>query len=148
MATHTYESAGEYQATLTVTDGEGAQSSTTQPVAVVEAPPIVMTTANAGYLWDPVSREGTVLLSIVTMADGLFVDGATVSGYWTWENKGGKPATMEVTAVSDGSNLGLAEIVTVFKKNQTPMEFCVTDFLKDGYEYVQTDPVCAREFGS
>ena len=135
-ASHVYAAAGDYLVTLTVTDGEGAQASTTQTASVAEPGPIQMFTGNAGFLWNPDTREATVAFWVLD-ENVMVVSDATVTGYWRWRNNGGKISTMAASAVSD--TLGFAEIVTFFKKNQTPVEFCLTDVVKAGYEYTSEE---------
>lgn len=141
-ATHDYSGAGAYQISLTVADAESASHTASQAVTVDVAPPLTMTTVNIGYLWEaPVATQQLA----ITDENLDSVNGAEVTGYWSYLNKGGKVNTTQVTFVSNEN--GIAEQVTTFKKNQSPFEFCIVDIVADGYVYVPFGNPCSGPFG-
>ncbi|MFC5136487.1 MULTISPECIES: PKD domain-containing protein [Haloferacaceae] len=80
QVTNTFDSAGEYDVELTVTDDDGATDNTTQTVSVVEAPPTNQDpTADAGA--DQTVDEGDSVT--LDASDSSDPDGDSLSYAWT-----------------------------------------------------------------
>jgi phospholipase C len=56
-AAHTYESAGTYQATLTITAADGAPATTTESIVVHATPPRPILTGSASFRYAPATAE-------------------------------------------------------------------------------------------
>lgn len=141
-ASHGYATAGNHMVTLTVVDAEGAGDSGSAVVSVTEPSDIEMTTGNPGFLWDEATRRATIqfLITTVDLVNPQPVPGAVLTGDWTVVNKGGRESAITVSGTADGN--GLVTIVTSFKKNEIPVEFCVTDLTKDGYVWAPSGLEC------
>jgi PKD repeat protein len=134
-ADHVYASAGSYTVTLTVTDTDGLMDSTSTSVEATDPDaPIVMTTAVAGF-----EHDGTWATTQFFVLDVNFrgVEGADVSGEWTYFDRRGRERIKTVTATTD--SVGQVTIRTRFR-NTPPSMFCVTEITKPGYTYVASIP--------
>lgn len=119
IATHLYVTPGTYTVTATVKDTYGASATATQPVNVINQPPIAQlslsaTTGIAGLSSFTASTaassdpDGTIASSAINFGDGTVVSGPTASHFYT--NAG----TYTVTAtVTDNLNATSSKTQTV-----------------------------------
>ncbi len=126
---HTYTKPGDYVATMTVTDNQGAKSVNTAPVAVTapNIPPVAVATANP--------PQGAAPLSVVFTSDGsydpdgaignilwTFYDGSTYYGntaYFTFARPGTYNTKLEVFDARGGVGRTTV-LVTAQKPNEVP----------------------------
>lgn len=116
-ASHTYDDAGTYDVTLTVTDDRGGSHATTQQVTVTaNEPPVASFTASATHLTVAVDGQassdpdGTLASHAWSFGDGATGTGATASH--TYTDAGTYTVTLTVTD-DDGATASTSREVTV-----------------------------------
>lgn len=128
---HSYASAGEYLATLTVTDDRGATAVKSTTVRVAAAPAPRMRVQDIGMSLST-TKAGTVALATVwvTTLSGDPVRGVTVTGGWSGLVNG---TTTGVTGAD-----GRAVLTSKRTKKSGTFGFRVTGLSKSGYVYDRT----------
>ncbi len=127
---HTYQAAGDYVATLTVTDDRGATAQATVSVHVTVNPLSVLRVASISMsaVTDWTSRTGKSVQALVTVTNsaGTVVSGVTVTGTWNGV----------ATGLSSGltSTLGTTTLTKTYAIAGTAT-FTVTGLAKIGYSY-------------
>lgn len=124
---HVYNAAGNYTATLKVTDATGMASVATLLISVAGSVP-TMHVESIGMALS-VNRSGARATATVTVLDasGRAVPGASVSGVWSGVVSGSKTAT---TATS-----GTAKFTSPTSKSRGTFTFTVTGVTLSGYAY-------------
>ncbi|MCF7891059.1 PKD domain-containing protein [Candidatus Bipolaricaulota bacterium] len=150
IATHTYDSAGNYTAELTVTDNDGATDSTTQSIDVSPPPSDPPT---ASFTSSPTSGEAPLEISFDASGssdpDGTidsyswdFDDGSTGSGKttsYTFDNSGNY--TVELTVVDNDGNSDSTH-TTISVSSSPSVDYWVT--AKEITEEVDENSVAAK----
>jgi PKD repeat protein len=110
-ATRTYDAAGEYAVTLTVTDDDGTTNATTETVSVDPAPALVWNDAadwdasdGSGVVHDDFGDHAAGVVELGTPADSL--SGKPVVGYWPLDGSGASTAEDVSGGGYDGSPSG------------------------------------------
>lgn len=129
-AAHTYQTAGNYVAKLTVTDARGGSSSATVSISVLQDPSKVIRVA--GIVITTVAKPaGITATATVTVSDtgipGTPIPGATVTGTWSGV------VTGTVTGTTDAN--GQVNLVSKRYKKTGALTFTVTSVAKAGYAY-------------
>mgnify|MGYP000017528900 CR=1 FL=1 len=124
---HVYSAAGNYTATLTVTDPSGAAAFTQILITVAGAAPTLHVEAIGMSL--SIKRNGTRATATVTITDasGKALSGATVSGSWSGVVSGTSSTTTGAT--------GKAKLSSPFTKSRGTFTFTVTGVSLSGYTY-------------
>ncbi len=125
--THVY-AAGNYTATLTVTDASGAASLATLLISVS---PGATSTIRVGKIGMSLSikRNGTLATASVTITDtnGKVISGATVKGSWS--------GVVSATGTATTSSRGLAKFSSPSTKSRGTFSFSVTGVSLSGSTY-------------
>jgi PKD repeat protein len=136
---HIYQTAGNYTATLSVTDNSGLISSATQAVQVTQSPVSTSIKASSTTLTRIVSRTSSNCLAYVTLKYGAStVPSATVSGTWSGSfTSGTKTTTLSGTGKVLTNKSGVASFNSpaIPKTSQGTCTFTVTGATKTGYTY-------------
>jgi len=124
VAAHTYPDEGEFDATLTLTDDDGASASDSVHVVVAELPPNVPPNADAGqdrdgFVGIPVifdgrnstDEDGELVRYAWNFGDGERAEGPVVSHFYA--ALGGYTVTLTVTDDRDGQDSDTVEIQIV-----------------------------------
>lgn len=124
---HAYNAAGNYTATLTVTDAGGAAATTQLLIAVASAKPTLHVEKIGMTL--SIKRNGTRATATVSIADanGKALGGATVSGNWSGVVSG--------TGTATASTTGQAGFTSPLTKSRGIFTFTVTGVSLSGYTY-------------
>jgi PKD repeat protein len=125
---HAYTSAGNFTATLTVTDDRGATNSKSITIAVSNNPNQTLHVADIA-MSKVVSRPGTFARAAVTIRDaaGTVVPGVLVTGRWS----GLVTGTSNLATGPDG----VATFASKATKKSGTFTFTVTGVSKSGYTY-------------
>lgn len=125
---HLYSAAGNYAATLTVTDATGATAMTQVFIAVVAAAKPSLHVEKIGMSLS-VKRSGIRSTATVTVTDasGKVLSGATVSGKWSGVVSGTSSATTRST--------GQATFTSPYATTGGAFTFTVTGVSLSGYTY-------------
>ncbi|MHC1765372.1 MAG: PKD domain-containing protein [Verrucomicrobiia bacterium] len=125
-ATHTYQTAGNYVAKLTVTDARGASSSDTVSITVLPDPSKVIRVAGI-VITTATNPAGTVATATVTISDtsGNRISRASVTGTWS--------DGVTVSGTTDKS--GQVKLPSKRIKNPGAWIFTVTKVVKADYAY-------------
>ncbi|HEY3722970.1 MAG TPA: PKD domain-containing protein [Acidimicrobiia bacterium] len=110
---HTYATAGTYTVTLTVTDNNGATSTTSQPVTVTNVAPTAGFTTSASFhtvtfTSTSSDTDGTLVSYLWTFDDGTFGSGATNTHLYA--NAGNYNAALTVTDNDGATNTVIVPI--------------------------------------
>ena len=136
---HIYQTAGNYTATLSVTDNSGLISSATQAIQVTQSPVSTSMKASSTTLTRKVSRTSSNCLAYVTLKYGAStVPSATVSGTWSGSfTSGTKTTTLSGTGKVLTNKSGVASFNSpaIPKTSQGTCTFTVTGATKTGYTY-------------
>jgi PKD repeat protein len=129
---HAYTSAGNFTATLTVTDDRGATGSKSITIAVSNNPSLTLHVADIS-MSKVVSRPGTSARAAVTIkgATGAVVPGVLVTGRWS----GLVTGTSTLTTGPDG----VATFSSKATKKSGTFTFTVTGVSKSGHTYDPSD---------
>ena len=129
---HAYTSAGNFTATLTVTDDRGATGSKSITIAVSNNPSLTLHVADIS-MSKVVSRPGTSARAAVTIkgATGAVVPGVLVTGRWS----GLVTGTSTLTTGPDG----VATFASKATKKSGTFTFTVTGVSKSGHTYDPSD---------
>ncbi len=132
--THSYSTAGIYDAFLTVTDDGGSSSSDTATITVNPAPTPSNTLHVREITFTYESKSNRrwaryrVTASVHVFDNEHPIEGAEVSGYWS------KPYTSDVQTIITDSN-GVAMFQSNYVKNGGTFTFNVVDVTKVGWGY-------------
>ncbi len=134
--THTYSAAGNYTATLTVTDNSGATATASVLIAVSAAPPVSTKIVRVGSLslaWVS-SRKGVSGVATVTVTDGTGkpVPNATVSGAFSGV------VSRNVSGVTNRKGQVSLSTPALASTTKGSLTFSVTGLSLSGYTYDAT----------
>ena len=128
IASHTYTTGATFTAKLTVTDNQGATSTTQLLITVQPDPATVLHVSNITVT--PVSTGGwSTATAAVTVVDGkgATVSGVTVTGNWSGAVTGSASASTGTT--------GIANVSSKRYKKAGSVTFTVSNLSKNGYTY-------------
>lgn len=127
----TYGTAGNYTATLTVTDDRGATASATRSIAVSAPPQIVK--VRSIVLTKRLSKGKYTASAVVTVVDqnGNLVGGVTVNGAFS----GAVSGTRSGTTATSGRTLGTVTLTSATFTANTAVTFTITSLSRSGYTY-------------
>ena len=127
----TYSAAGNYTATLTVTDDRGATASASQVISVSAPPQIVKVKSIA--LTKKLSKGKYTASAVVTVVDqtGKTIGGVTVNGVFS----GAVSGTKSGTTATAGKSLGTVTLTSATFTSNSAVTFTITGLSKSGYTY-------------
>ncbi len=125
---HSYQSAGNYTATLTVTDNAGANASTTMLVQVTQGAVTYVRAAAISLAVVKQNSGDSVRATVkVTDTNGVPISGVTVNGSFSGMVAG------SATAITDAN--GDTVLVSRRSKKNGTVTFTITGLAKNGYTY-------------
>ncbi len=136
---HSYQTAGNYTATLSVTDNSGLISSATQAIQVTQSPVSTSMAVSSTNLTRKVVGSSSNCLANVTLKYGAaIVPSATVYGTWSGSvTSGTKTTTLSATGkvVTNKSGVAIFTSPSIPKTSKGTCSFTVTNATKTGYTY-------------
>ena len=136
---HTYQTAGTYNATLTVTDNQGATGTASVTITVTQSGCTSKCLRSTNIALSTQLRSGTVTATgqvTVKNETGAVVSGATVSAKWTLPNG----TTVNQTATTNSS--GLATFRT--RSGRGTYILTITNITKTGYTFDKVNSVLSK----
>lgn len=127
----TYSAAGNYNATLTVTDDRGATASAAQTIVVSAPPQTVLVKSIA--LTKKLSKGKYTASAVVTVVDqtGKSIGGVTVNGVFS----GAVSGTRSGTTATSGKSLGKVTLTSPTFTANSSVTFTITGLSRSGYTY-------------
>jgi subtilisin family serine protease len=136
---HTYAAGDNYLVTLTADDGTTTDSVTAGVSVSEPATDPVLTAGVYPILVAPNGRTASITIDVFA-AGGGGVAAATVTGTWTYEDRRGRPRTVNQSGVTNSA--GRVTLTTTFPRNSTIVSYCVANVTKAGWVYVPPPITC------
>jgi PKD repeat protein len=137
---HVYNAAGNYTATLTVTDSSGLKSSTNQAIKVSQSPvPVAMKVSSTNLTRNVLTTSNSQCKANVTVNYGASPEAsATVYGIWSGSaTSGNTKVVFKTSSTAITSTAGVATLVSpmVPSNSRGTCAFTVTNVIKSGVNY-------------